>query len=90
VTARTRKAAAPGPKRVVDPFDLMRANRALAPHDPKLNDIRWLIGEVLRRTYQRARLDALPSPDPLAPPRPASARGRACHRRRRRSTPGTS
>ena len=37
----------------------MRANRLLAPHDPKLNDIRWLVGESLRRTHQRARLDQL-------------------------------
>ena len=37
----------------------MRATRALAPHDPKLNDMRWLIGEALRRVHSRARLDAL-------------------------------
>ena len=46
-------------RRILDPFDVMRANRVLAPHDPKLNDIRWLIGESLRRTHQRARLDSL-------------------------------
>ena len=46
-------------RRILDPFDTMRANRLLAPHDPKLNDIRWLIGESLRRTHQRARFDAL-------------------------------
>jgi hypothetical protein len=46
-------------RRILDPFDVMRANRALAPHDPKLNDIRWLIGCSLRRTHQRARLDSL-------------------------------
>ena len=46
-------------RRMLDPFDTMRANRLLAPHDQKLNDIRWLIGESLRRTHQRARLDAL-------------------------------
>jgi hypothetical protein len=46
-------------RRILDPFDTMRANRLLAPHDPRLNDIRWLIGESLRRTHQRARLDAL-------------------------------
>ena len=46
-------------RRILDPFDVMRANRVLAPHDAKLNDIRWLIGESLRRTHQRARLDAL-------------------------------
>ena len=29
-------------RRMLDPFDTMRANRVLAPNDPKLNDIRWL------------------------------------------------
>ncbi|MFY9970672.1 MAG: hypothetical protein WAK41_14830, partial [Roseiarcus sp.] len=42
-------------RRILDPFDTMRANRLLAPHDQKLNDIRWLVGESLRRTHQRAR-----------------------------------
>jgi len=37
----------------------MRANRVLAPHDSRLNDLRWLIGESLRRVHQRARLDML-------------------------------
>ncbi|MGO4871734.1 MAG: hypothetical protein ACLPGW_14175 [Roseiarcus sp.] len=37
----------------------MRSTRALAPHDPKLNDIRWLIGESLRRLHRRAQFDAL-------------------------------
>jgi hypothetical protein len=46
-------------RRFLDPFDTMRANRVLAPHDPRLNDIRWLIGESLRRTHARARLDQL-------------------------------
>ena len=46
-------------RRIIDPFDTMRANRVLAPHDSKLNDIRWLVGESLRRTHQRAQLDAL-------------------------------
>jgi hypothetical protein len=46
-------------RRILDPFDTMRANRVLAPQDPKLNDIRWLVGESLRRTHQRARLDQL-------------------------------
>lgn len=46
-------------RRILDPFDLMRANRVLAPHDPGLNDLRWLIGESLRRVHQRARLDML-------------------------------
>lgn len=45
--------------RILDPFDVMRSTRALAPHDPRLNDIRWLIGEALRRVNQRANLDAL-------------------------------
>jgi hypothetical protein len=48
-------------RRLVDPFDVMRSTRALAPHDPKLNDIRWLIGEALRRLHQRAQLDSLRS-----------------------------
>ena len=51
-------------RRILDPFDTMRANRVLAPHDPKLNDIRWLIGESLRRTHQRARLDQLRAVSP--------------------------
>jgi hypothetical protein len=46
-------------RRLLDPFDVMRSTRALAPHDPKLNDLRWLIGEALRRVHQRARLDGL-------------------------------
>src|ERR1700749_3267722 len=46
-------------RRMLDPFDTMRANRLLAPQDPKLNDIRWLVGESLRRTHHRARLDQL-------------------------------
>jgi hypothetical protein len=51
---------APGrARRLLDPFDVMRATRALAPHDPKLNDIRWLTGEALRRVHSRAGLDGL-------------------------------
>ena len=46
-------------RRMLDPFDTMRANRLLAPQDPKLNDIHWLVGESLRRTHHRARLDQL-------------------------------
>jgi hypothetical protein len=45
--------------RIDDPFDVMRAHRALAPHDPRLNDLRWLIGEALRRLHHRSSLDAL-------------------------------
>jgi hypothetical protein len=45
--------------RIDDPFDVMRAHRALAPHDPRLNDLRWLIGEALRRLHHCAALDAL-------------------------------
>ena len=78
-------------RRILDPFDTMRANRVLAPHDSKLNDIRWLIGESLRRTHHRARLDALRAVAARpARARPASARARACRRRRPRSTPATS
>jgi hypothetical protein len=46
-------------RRLLDPFDVMRATRALAPHDPKLNDLRWLTGEALRRIHSRAGLDGL-------------------------------
>jgi len=46
-------------RRLSDPFDLMRATRALAPNDLKLNDVRWLIGDSLRSLYDRARMDAL-------------------------------
>jgi hypothetical protein len=53
-------------RRMLDPFDVMRATRALAPHDPKLNDIRWLIGEALRRLHQRAQFDALRAMAPEA------------------------
>jgi hypothetical protein len=45
--------------RIEDPFDVMRATRALAPHDRRLNDLRWLTGEALRRLHQRAALDTL-------------------------------
>lgn len=46
-------------RRLVDPFDLMRANRVLAPHDSRLNDMRWLIGDALRRLHQRASVNSL-------------------------------
>ncbi len=51
-------------RRILDPFDVMRSTRALAPHDPKLNDLRWLIGEALRRLHNRARLDNLRAVQP--------------------------
>jgi hypothetical protein len=60
--AESGQAAARGPdrqRRIDDPFDVMRVHRALAPHDAKLNDLRWLIGEALRRLHQRAGLDSL-------------------------------
>jgi hypothetical protein len=47
------------PRRIDDPFDVMRVHRALAPHDRRLNDLRWLIGEALRRMHHRAALDSL-------------------------------
>jgi hypothetical protein len=64
-------------RRILDPFDVMRANRVLAPHDSKLNDIRWLVGEALRRTHQRARLDTLRAvaPDRLGETRFGPRRG---------------
>jgi hypothetical protein len=46
-------------QRIVDPFDMLRANRALAPQDARLNAIRWLVGEALRHLHQRAQLDQL-------------------------------
>jgi hypothetical protein len=46
-------------RRISDPFDVMRIHRALAPHDASLNNLRWLIGEALRRLHQRASLDSL-------------------------------
>ena len=75
-------------RRFLDPFDTMRANRVLAPANPKLNDVRWLVGESLRRTHHRARLDQLraaPRPDGIdrlwAPPRPAAGRSRTARPR---------
>ena len=46
-------------RRIGDPFDVLRAHRALAPQDARLNDQRWLAGEALRRLHQRASLDSL-------------------------------
>ena len=60
--AESGQAAVRGPdrqRRIDDPFDVMRIHRALAPHDPRLNDLRWLTGEALRRLHQRAGLDSL-------------------------------
>ncbi|MGA2045573.1 MAG: hypothetical protein ABSG83_19670 [Roseiarcus sp.] len=56
------QSAAIGPdrlRRIGDPFDILRVHRALAPHDARLNDLRWLAGEALRRLHQRACLDSL-------------------------------
>jgi hypothetical protein len=47
------------PRRILDPFDVMRATRQLAPHNPKLNDIRWLIGDALRRLHRTGGLGEL-------------------------------
>ena len=55
-------------RRILDPFDTMRANRLLAPHDPQLNDIRWLIGKSLRRTNHIAL-----GSTPCAPSRPTGS-----------------
>ena len=78
-------------RRLVDPFDVMRSTRALAPHDPRLNDLRWLIGEALRRLHRRADLDALravPLDRVGAPAR--MGRAPACRRARSRFTRATS
>jgi hypothetical protein len=53
-------------KRLLIPFDVMRATRALAPHDARLNDIRWLTGEALRRVDDRAARGDLRAADPSA------------------------
>jgi hypothetical protein len=76
-TGQTPTLDADRTRRLLDPFDTMRANRLLAPHDPKLNDIRWLVGESLRRTHHRARLDQLRA---VAPDRLGSGRVPACRR----------
>jgi len=77
-------------RRILDPFDTMRANRLLAPHDQKLNDVRWLIGESLRRTHQRARLDLLRAVAPDRMGAAASALASGCPSSKSRCTPATS
>jgi hypothetical protein len=42
--------------RPLDPFDVMRTTRVLAPRDSKLNAVRWMIGEALRRLHARAEI----------------------------------
>jgi hypothetical protein len=65
--------------RALDPFDTMRATRALAPSDRRLNDKRWLVGETLRRLEARAL--GLRAADPARAPSQATggagAQGRA-------------
>ena len=78
-------------RRLVDPFDVMRSTRALAPHDPRLNDIRWLIGEALRRLHRRADLDALRAvAADVVGAASARARAPACRRAKSRFTRATS
>jgi hypothetical protein len=60
-------------RRILDPFDAMRSTRALAPHDPKLNDIRWLTGEALRRVNARANGLCMPEFDTQASNKLAAA-----------------
>jgi len=50
-----------------DAFDALRAARQLAPHDPKLNELRWLTGETLRRLHVRVPSAGLRAVDPDAP-----------------------
>ena len=77
-------------RRFLDPFDTMRANRVLAPSNPKLNDIRWLVGESLRRTHHRARLDQLRAVAPDRMGSTASGPAPACRRPTPPFTPATS
>ena len=92
-------------RRMLDPFDTMRANRLLAPQDPKLNDIRWLVGESLRRTISGrgstscgrsrptgwARAALAPAPACLSPTSPSTL-ATSCGKSRTGSarTPGRS
>ena len=59
--SKSKQQSSREPRRILDPFDVMRATHALAPHDPKLNDLRWLTGEALRRVWQRSQIDGLQS-----------------------------
>lgn len=45
--------------RLLDPFDVMRATRSLAPHDPRLNDVRWLTGQALRGVHELATREGM-------------------------------
>lgn len=56
----TETTAASRLPRILDPFDVMHSTRALSPSDPKLNDIRWLTGEALRRVHQMAISQRMP------------------------------
>ena len=70
-----KETEAPSPSRaraLLDPFDVMRSTRQLAPHDPRLNDIRWLIGEALRRVNHRADLGRNPNNEPYRTDRPST------------------
>jgi len=60
--------------RLLDPFDVMRATRALAPHDPRLNDIRWLTGQALRGVHEVATRDEMKAAPFEASPRADTAR----------------
>ena len=46
-------------RRIIDPFDTMRSNRVLAPHDPQAQRHSLAGRRIARRTHQRARLDQL-------------------------------
>ena len=88
--ARRSSAASTSCAACVDPFDVMRSTRALAPHDPRLNDVRWLIGEALRRLHQRAELDALRAVRSTASAPALTARAPAFPRAKRRCMRATS
>lgn len=48
--------------RALAPFDVLRATRSLAPADVRLNDLRWLTGQGLRRLSDIAAAEPMRSP----------------------------
>ena len=44
---------------LLDPFDVMRATRALAPYSSEHNDVRWLTGKSLRRVHVSSEDESL-------------------------------
>jgi hypothetical protein len=77
-------------RRLLDPFDTMRANRVLAPHDPKLNDIRWLVGDRSAAPISAPGSTNCARSRPTASARPGLGPAPACRNPRPRSSPATS